>query len=431
MIYNQLSLEQAPAISTPLRFFLTAPVFAIAAALLFLFTGPDIFQSRWLPETLALTHLLTLGFISMTMMGAMFQLLPVLAGSSIPKSSITSPVIHSLFTLGVALFTYGLASANGAFIKLALFVLLPALLIFLIAVSIALYHAQSSHASIKGMRIAVLCLWITMGLGGMLASGEAWDSVPLLRHLTSVHIAWAAMGWVGMMITAIAYQVIPMFQVTNDYPDLAKRFFSPAIFTCLLGWSAIRYFEPDLAENFDWLNLLFIFILVSLLLAFVSITFHLQMQRRKRLADAGLYFWMTGLTSLSLSMLLFFYSEITQHDLSIPIAILFFAGFAISVINGMLYKIVPFLVWLHLHRKLAFSEKGISGIPTMNEVIMPDKMFRQYYWHLAALVLTLAAYLLPSVFFYPAALAWLVNWSKLFIHLMQAMGVYKTCLVST
>lgn len=58
-----LSLDQAPGISTPLRFFLTAPLFAIVAAVLLLFTGPEILQDRWLPETLALTHLLTLGLL--------------------------------------------------------------------------------------------------------------------------------------------------------------------------------------------------------------------------------------------------------------------------------------------------------------------------------------------------------------------------------
>ena len=268
-------------------------------------------------------------------------------------------------------------------------------------------------------------------MGGLLATGSAWESIPLLRHLTSIHIAWATIGWVSIMITSIAYQVIPMFQVTNDYPDLTKRFFAPLIFFGLLSWSIIHYYEAELAENYQWLNQLVIFIICSLLLVFVSITFHLQIQRRKRLADTGMHFWMVGLTSLSLSMLLFFYAEITQQDLSIPIAIIFFTGFAFSVINGMLYKIVPFLVWLHLHRKLAFSDKGISGIPTMNEVIDGKSMKRQFYLHIIALILTFTAYFWPQILFYPAAIAWLFNWCLLFVHLVQAVRLYKTCLVST
>ncbi|MFW2374372.1 MAG: hypothetical protein ACN4GM_14700, partial [Gammaproteobacteria bacterium] len=93
MSYTQLSLQQAPSIATPMRFFITAPLFAIAAALLFIINGPEMLHSRWLPNTLAAVHLITLGFVTMSMMGALFQLLPVLAGSQFPRSNITSPLI--------------------------------------------------------------------------------------------------------------------------------------------------------------------------------------------------------------------------------------------------------------------------------------------------------------------------------------------------
>ena len=56
-----LSFEQAPPFSVPLRFFLTAPGFLVLAAMLMLWEGPPLFASRWLPATLALTHLLVLG----------------------------------------------------------------------------------------------------------------------------------------------------------------------------------------------------------------------------------------------------------------------------------------------------------------------------------------------------------------------------------
>ena len=38
------------------------------------------------------------------------------------------------------------------------------------------------------------------------------------------------------------------------------------------------------------------------------------------------------------------------------LGVLMIVGFAMSVINGMLYKIVPFLVWFHLQ-----SRRGPSG----------------------------------------------------------------------
>ena len=76
-----LSFDQAPPISAPMRYFLTAPLFAILAGVLILVSGPDIFASRWTPAALALTHLITAGFMLQVMLGAMQQLLPVAVGA--------------------------------------------------------------------------------------------------------------------------------------------------------------------------------------------------------------------------------------------------------------------------------------------------------------------------------------------------------------
>jgi hypothetical protein len=95
-----LSLEQAPPFSVPLRFFLTAPWFLVLAALLMLWQGPGIFASRWLPATLALTHLLTLGFMAQVMLGALMQMLPVMVGVVIPRPRLIAALIHIPLTLG-------------------------------------------------------------------------------------------------------------------------------------------------------------------------------------------------------------------------------------------------------------------------------------------------------------------------------------------
>lgn len=428
MNYTQLSLDQAPGIETPLRFFLTAPLFAIIAAILLIISGPELLQNRWLPETLALTHLLTLGFITMVMMGAVFQMLPVLIGSSIWAAGMSSRILHIFFSSGILFFTLGLSLSDSVIIKIAILFLLLSLLGFLSLVSVSLFKNKSTQATAIGMRIAVIGLWVSVFMGGFLAIGHGWDSVPLLRQFTKIHVAWAAIGWVSIMIVSIAYQVIPMFQVTNDYPLKIKKYFIPLLFSCLLLWSVVQYFEVALDAYFYELNSLLVIVPGSLLLAFVVFTIRLQIQRKKRLADASMYFWISGLSCLAISILVLIYSVVSDAQLSVLIGILFFTGFVFSVINAMLYKIVPFLVWLHLNKKIAFTDRGIADIPTMNEVISRKKMLYQYYLHILALVLSVLTFYLPSIFFYAMALAWLINWSLLFIHLLQAVKLYQDCL---
>ncbi|MFK5948047.1 MAG: hypothetical protein QM500_04650 [Methylococcales bacterium] len=416
MNYTHLSLDQAPELWTPLRFFISAPLFAISAVLLLLFSGPDVFQNRWLPETLAITHLLTLGFISMIMMGAIFQLLPVLAGCEIYKSKISSKIIHFLMFSGVTFFCTGLAGSQPLLVKLGLFFLVPGLLIFLVLASLGLYKAKSKFASATGMRFSISALWIALFFGGLLAIGTAWESVPLLRQLTSIHVLWATLGWVTLMIVAITYQVIPMFQVTSEYPDKFKQFFSLTLFLSLIVLS-VQMFA-------GYSQVIMVLIVSASILVFSAISVKLLLQRKKRLSDASLYFWLTGLLSLVVCVFVFNYSFFFEKNMSVLIGFIFFSGFVFSIINGMLFKIVPFLVWLHLNRKLAFTEKGLSAVPTMNEVISRNKMLRQYYFHVAALLLTLSSFFKPEVFFYPAMICWLLSLGLLFTYLLQSVHLF-------
>ena len=62
-----LSFEQAPPISVPYRFFLTAPVFGAVAGLVLAWFGPVALQSRWSPGALAMTHLIVVDFMLQAM----------------------------------------------------------------------------------------------------------------------------------------------------------------------------------------------------------------------------------------------------------------------------------------------------------------------------------------------------------------------------
>ncbi len=103
-----LSLEQAPPISVPFRFFLTAPLFLLLASLLLMLEGAAVLMDRWSPLTLSMTHLFTLGVLGQVMMGAMLQMLPVLAGSPVPR---VVPVGHHCASRNLARH----AGASGRF----------------------------------------------------------------------------------------------------------------------------------------------------------------------------------------------------------------------------------------------------------------------------------------------------------------------------
>jgi hypothetical protein len=151
-----LSFENAPPFSAPLRFFLTAPLFAVLAGLLLVIEGPVVFTSRWTPGALAATHLLTVGFMLQVMLGALIQVLPVVAGADLPRPLALARAVHVGLTGGGLLlvggFWFGLpwALAGGALL-LGLTVFL-----FLIVMWRALLGVPSTsrHAGRRGAAAA-------------------------------------------------------------------------------------------------------------------------------------------------------------------------------------------------------------------------------------------------------------------------------------
>jgi len=400
MALSALSLEQAPPISVPLRFFLTAPLFAFLAAGVLLFAGPDAFASRWTPALLAATHLLTLGFLTMCMIGALSQMLPVLAGAVITKPRRGAWLTHAPLVAGTLLLAGGFLFGWRAGLLAALPMLAWSLLSFALVAGLALRRSPARSATIAAMKLALIALAATVLLGlllGLAVTGHA--ALPLPR-LTNLHAGWGLLGWVGLLTFGVAYQVVPMFQLTTAYPSPMQRLLAPLLAAALLAWSLASWLD---VEGGKWMGLL---ILAPGFAAFATITLQRQHKRRRRVPDVTLQFWRIGMFSVLGAVALWSLAQfepawVAAASYPLALGVLLIAGFALSVINGMLYKIVPFVVWLHVQSR----NPPRGSVPNMKEIIGDAAARRQAWAHDAALALLLCATLRPDLFLYPAAVA--------------------------
>lgn len=388
-----LSLDQAPPISVPLRFFLSAPLFGGAAALLMAWYGPGVLASRWLPASAGVVHLLTLGFATMVMAGAMLQMLPVVAGSPVVFSRVVAWGLHAPLTLGtIALVGGFLSGARGAFLVAAV-LLATFALVFIGAVALSLLRAKTAFATVNGMWAALISLAVAATLGALLAwsfgSGVFPTDFAIWRDL---HPLWGLAGWIGVLVVGVGYQVVPMFQLTPPYPPVLARALAPLALAGLAGASLL----PG-----TWLPRFAGWTTAAALCTFAVATFRLQARRRRRLPDVSLDYWRVALGSLIAAALLFsarpVWPLVLAAQCEVLFAILAIAGFALSVIEGMLLKIVPFLAWFHLQ-----ARAGLAGrVPNVKE-LLPDAPARwQLRAHVVALVLLIAAVMSP-VAFWPA-----------------------------
>ncbi|RKZ73976.1 MAG: hypothetical protein DRQ57_12635 [Gammaproteobacteria bacterium] len=397
-----LSLEQTPPLSVPLRFFLTAPLFGLLASLLLLYDGPHLLMNRWYPSTLALTHLITLGFITMVMFGAMLQLLPVLAGSPVPRPIFVSSTLHILLTLGTLSLASGFITGWAWMMVSALILLGLSFFGFIGIVAYCLVNVKGRSPTMTGMRFALGALVINAMLGiilGMLFVGVV---LPLPMVLTNLHLTWGLIGWIGLLIISIAYQVVPMFQITPQYPSYLTPWLVPLVFFILFLWTPL-----DILVHLNQLpatvsQLLIGFIGLGLSI-FALVTLNLQAHRLRSIPDVTLNYWRVGMIGLLFSIILWgvgvFWSDLAMKPFyPVLLGVIFIVGFVLPVIQGMLYKIVPFLVWLHLQNQQLEITKVISmvKIPNMKQVI-PDKFARRQFWvYIMALGLTISAVLWPA-----------------------------------
>ncbi len=179
----RLSLQDAPPLEIPVSFFLTAPLALAAAGAIVLFGGAEVLTSRWPPLTLSVTHLGTLGFISMVMLGATYQVIPVVVGSPIPWLR-SAHGVHALFTLGVAGFCWGIATGDPSVVFVAIAALTFGVGLFVVPVGIALLKAPSVDEAVFGIRAAVgffflaavAGIWMAHGFSGMAVPGSQKES---------------------------------------------------------------------------------------------------------------------------------------------------------------------------------------------------------------------------------------------------------------
>lgn len=415
-----LSFDQAPPLAAPLRFFLTAPVFAMLVGILILSIGPQVFVSRWTAPVLAATHLFTLGFLAQVIIGAMLQILPVVAGANIAHPLPVARLVHLLLVAGtLALVAAFLTFDTWAF-KTAGWLLGGSLATFFLAAAHALFKVRSSNPTIVGLQLSLVGLFgtVTLGLLLVFSLGASWP-LPLLQ-LTALHFGWGVVGWGIVLLIAVALVVVPMFQLTPAYPKWLAHTFCPLALLLLTLQMLADLSGWPLSAN----------VLASILAMGVAVfaaqTLRLQRQSTRVRFDASQHFWhlamSCGLAASGLWLGLLWLPELFSEPAWILFCgVLIFIGGFMSVMIGMLYKIVPFLIWLHLQN---CCPAGMMA-PNMNKVIAARHIDRQLWAHGAALLLLLAAVVWPVWFAYLAGVALLFANGWLLRNLLAALIFYR------
>ncbi len=330
--------------SIPLRFFGAAVLFHLLAWL-----ALAVGSTEWtgfggaLGWPLAALHLITLGTLGMSVLGAGAQLLPVASRQSAPGARLLAAVWW-LAAPGVAVLALGMGLARPVLIAAGAAPVVLALAAWGVLMARNL-HGARGMPGVVGHGWAALASLLVLLLSA-LSLLAVWLGLPAPPRdaALALHRIFAPYGFIGMLSLGLSYVLVPMF-VLSDTADERWQLASLALAAAALLLAALAAFgvapRPVLA--------------VAIGLGAGAVALHLWLIRRslrtgmRRLQGPSWVLVCMGWAGLALSLALAL-SQLAQ--LPLPRANLWFGLcliglWQLSFLLGMLQRIAPFLAAMH------------------------------------------------------------------------------------
>ena len=413
MNFTGLSLDQAPPLSVPFRYFFVAPLFAMLAGIVLLFN--DIMPlDRFSREVIVATHLITIGFFGFVMLGALTQMLPVIANATIKKVKLIATFSHTNMVIGLLSMVYGLLMQNqvvltGSYVFLGL-----GFFTMLFAILNSIREVKNVTPTIGGMLSSVSFAIFIVSLGVVLLFEYAFSSIGFYHYaLANIHSTLAIFGFAGMLIVGVSFQVLPMFYVAPSFGDFVEKKFISILAIVLLLWSLSNLFYTQ------WVLYIKLLLIVCFLY-YAFILYRTLKMRKRKIQDNTIRYFYTAIVFLIMGLVLWLMDDYTQESFIVFVGI-FVGAFILSIMQGMLYKIIPFLVWFHL------NAKGYMSIPTMNEMLNKKLALWQYRFFIGSIVFFLCSLWIDRMVTF-SYISFIVSMGLLEYNMIRAYKIYRlTC----
>jgi hypothetical protein len=361
-----LSMRGAPAIHLPGEHFAAALFFLSVGALGLVWIAPELAAGLYLsPHVAGVVHLFTLGWLSMTIFGAMYQLLPVALGVSI-RSERAGDVSFWAFAPGVAFFASGVAFSSLTLRYVGISLLTIGILCLVINVALTLPRVANRDVIWAAIAIALSFLTLTLVLGVLLAENMHMGFLGDARiRVMATHLHVALLGWVLVMIIGISHRLLPMFLLAHTastkWTRRALTLLAPGVLILGCGIAGVHRIPH---VPLTWIGL----VLVECGIACFLIQARLFFKARKRpRLDTGLRHAATALILLGATAVLAPFvlaSGVTHRQLDTTyVALGLLGGLSLYVI-GQFYKVVPFLAWMARFR----DDMGKKPVPVVAQL---------------------------------------------------------------
>ncbi|MDT8337560.1 MAG: hypothetical protein RQ763_00025 [Sulfurimonas sp.] len=336
-------------------------------------------------KILSFVHLFLLGFVMMTIFGAMAQLVPVVLEVGHFGVELFY-AIWPLLGIGTIMMAFGFVG-YPTLLPFGGTVVLIAMMIFVMEIFLTIKKVKKFNLVISSMLMANIFLFFGVIFGLVMALGYAGMVNIDINALLKGHVFLVIVGYIVVTIMGLSVVLLPMFGLSHGFSkkplEISVALVSIAVICVVLsslsGAALLGYGGYTLAS-------------VGLLIYFYFIyTIH-KTRARKEIdiyAKSLLFAYFSLITSLALALV---YLGISYEPLLLASAWMMFFGFFAFVITGHMYKIIPFLVWFERFSPLVGKQK----VPMLADMLPTKSASAQLLFGALGVIVIAAAILLQE-----------------------------------
>ncbi len=379
---KNLATDMAPPFILVAHYFIAGAIFYTFSAFLLPFYANEV-NGYFLSSSIAsLMHLYLLGFVMMTIFGAMYQLVPVVL--EIPIFSKDFAYIQFyMFVCGILIFTFGLWDENYTqILPYGAILMYVSMLIFVANVFLTYRNIIRWDIVAKFIFVSNLFLFIGVTIGFIIALNLVYGFYPDVVKLVQMHIATTIFGYVIMTIMGIGMILLPMFSLSHGFKQTAIEM---ALYTIIIG---LLFFMAGILLNISLLKFGGVIFTTFAIFAALYQMYLIFSTRIRKQNDFWAKNMMASFATLIISFCILAVGIITKNDtLYLLFGFTLFFGFFTFFVVGHIYKILPFLVWYQRYSPLV----GKLKVPMLNDMIHEKVADTQFWITLAGLILAIGA----------------------------------------
>ena len=313
------------------------------------------------PATLVVVHLVTIGWLSLTMCGALGQFIPVLTERPLYSNRLPLPAL-ALLVSGLAALILGFLRLDGRvpmelpFLSVAALLLGAGFTLVIWNLACTLWSARplALPARFVATGLAAVGVAVTLGMTfAFVLDQTATGSVFVRIHSGAlpIHIIAGLGGWLTITTMGVSYRLLAMFMLAPDIDETRSRVTLWSA-SAALGIVVGGGFAAVLAEMSLAVVLASVLVLAVLALALYGRdVLQLYRSRRRRSLELNSRMGAIALANLALSALLCVVLAALGRFSEYVGAVVFLSAFGwlSGFMLAQMYKIVAFLTWLEVY----------------------------------------------------------------------------------